>query len=70
MLKNLIAVFMWKKIASWRNVELKYSPKDLHEPYIISNEKHIYFTFCHDSLHKGVAQLFVPDKVRKSIEKV
>ena len=27
----------------WRDVELQYSPKDLHKPYIISEQKHIYY---------------------------
>ena len=61
-----------EKIALWRDVELKYSLKDLHKPYIISKQKHIYNTFFHDSLHEGLAQLFFYQTsdilVRKSIE--
>ena len=34
-----------EKIALWRDVELKYSPKDSHKPYIISKQKHIYYTY-------------------------
>ena len=48
----------------WRDVELKYSPKDLHTPYIISKQVHIYkYFFFHDSLHEGLAQLFCARQV-------
>ena len=44
MLKSLIAVNV-EKISLWRDVEIKYSPEDLHKPYIICKQKHIYHTF-------------------------
>ena len=58
-----------EKIALWRDVELKYSPKDLHKPYIIFKQKHIYYTFFHASLHEDPVLYQTSDiLVRKSIE--
>ena len=54
----------------WRDIELKNSPKDLHKPYIISKQKHIYYTFFHDSVHEGLAQLFCTRQVIFWSEKV
>ena len=51
-------------------LKLKYSPKDLHKPYIISKQKHFYYTFFHDSLHEGLAQLFGTRQVIFWSEKV
>ena len=61
-----------EKIALWRDAELKYSPKNLYKPYIISKQTNIYYTFFYDSLHEGLAQLFCTGQVifwsEKSIE--
>ena len=34
-----------EKIALSSDVDLKYTPTDLHKPYIISKQTHIYHTF-------------------------
>ena len=51
-----------EKIALWRDVELKYSPNDLHKPYIISKQKHIYYTFFTIYCMKVSRNCFAPDK--------
>ena len=65
----LFSIYVYK-IALWRDGELKYSPKDLHKSYIISKQKHIYYTFFYDSLHEGLAQLFCTRQVIIWSEKV
>ena len=42
----------------------------LHKPYIISQLKHIYYTFFQNSLREGLVQLFCPRQVIFSSEKV
>ena len=60
MLKSLLAVFMCKKLCYGETMNKNTQrPK----PYTISEQKHIYLTFFHDSPHEGLAQLFCTGQV-------
>ena len=54
---------MGKKIALWRDAELKYSPEDLHKPYIISKKTtHLLYFFFTIHYMKVSHNCFAPDK--------
>ena len=70
MLKSLIGVFMCKKSRYGETLNKNTHPKTCNKPYIISKQKHIYYTFFRNSLHEGLAQLFCTRQVIFWSEKV
>ena len=62
-----------EKFALSSDVDLKYSPPDLHKPYIISKQTHTSWCiilFLYNSLDEGLVQLFCTRQVIFWSEKV
>ena len=62
-----------EKFALLSDVDLKYSPPDLHKPYIISKQTHTSWCiilFLYNSLDEGLVQLFCTSQVIFWSEKV